>query len=814
MRGILAIIIFCLQLPMATFCQTAKLAWVKQPQGPSFDAGIAIAVDAQNNVYATGYFSGTTDFDPGPGVANLTAAAAEDAFISKSDALGNLIWVKRIGDFRYQAGFAITLDATGNVYVTGIFFGNVDFDPGPRETILRSSGNEDVFICKLSNNGNFIWAKKIGGPANDYCNAVITDAAGNVYISGYFEGTCNFNTDGGVTNLISNGATDIYVCKLSGNSGSLLWASSMGGVSSDAAYGIGLDNAGNVYAAGFFFNTIDFDPGPATFNVQASGFGDGYIVKLTNTGTLSKAIRIGGDNVVRCTNLKVDAALGIVLISGYCDGTADFDPGPGTNTISSAISNEEAFVASYNLNLELNWVSAFTGTSFQRAVAIDTDEAGNVYTTGYYDEATDFNPGTGSFILPCDGLPDVFVSKLTGSGNFVWAVKAGGNRFEGGSSIKVNKAGDIFLTGTFNGTTDFDPGTEQFNLTAKGESEIFLMKLRQCFNTAVNNTVNINTCASYTIHNKTFDSSGTYIISLLNAAGCDSVLVNLNLTINRIKNIANIAICEGASWLAGGKPQVKSGTYYDTLRTATGCDSVIITNLTVNPLPKPQLGADRNLCKGQALTLTPGVFDTYNWQDNTTAPAYNVQQPGTYTVTVTDNNNCKATTAIKIKKEVLPPVDFLPATVNLCKGNVVVLSPPLYTTYQWNDGSTAASKTVDMPGIYAVSVVSADGCAGADTTTVVSTDCIVVGIPNAFTPNANGNNDFFRPVINRAVAQYRFQVFNRSGKKIFETNTPSNGWDGTYKTQPMPQGSYVYLLQFTTTAGLAHRYTGSVLLLR
>ena len=128
-------------------------------RGSSFDVCQAIALDDGGNVYATGYFSATVDFDAGPGVYNLTSVAAEDIFISKTTPDGKLVWAKSIGDFRYQAGYAITLDAAKNIYITGIFFGTVDFDPGPGITNLSSAGNEDIFICKLDNNGNFMGKK-------------------------------------------------------------------------------------------------------------------------------------------------------------------------------------------------------------------------------------------------------------------------------------------------------------------------------------------------------------------------------------------------------------------------------------------------------------------------------------------------------------------------------------------------------------------------------------------------------------------------------------------------------------------------------
>ena len=411
-------------------------------RGSSFDVCQAIALDDGGNVYATGYFSATVDFDAGPGVYNLTSVAAEDIFISKTTPDGKLVWAKSIGDFRYQAGYAITLDAAKNIYITGIFFGTVDFDPGPGITNLSSAGNVDIFICKLDNNGNFLWAKKIGGISNDYCNAIVLDKSNNIYLNGYFDNTTDFDPGHGVFNLTSRGQTDIYVCKLT-NAGNLIWAKQIGGPGSEAAYSIGLDDQDNVYSTGFFFGTTDFNPGPATASFAATGFGDGFIVKLTADGNYVKAITMGGNEKVRCTNLKIDNA-GSIYVTGYFDGDANYNPGSGNVILSSAPGDDDIFIAKYTLNQELVWVKQIAGTSFQKAFFLDVDAAGNIYTTGHFNGTADFDPGPSSFNLTAFGDPSIFVLKLNAAGNFIWAAQCGGLFFSTGYCIKADPQNNIY----------------------------------------------------------------------------------------------------------------------------------------------------------------------------------------------------------------------------------------------------------------------------------------------------------------------------------------------------------------------------------
>jgi gliding motility-associated-like protein len=812
MKAFSTIVFFLSFCNTTGFCQTVKLDWAKQMRGGSYEVCQAITLDDDGNIYATGYYSTTVDFDPGPGVFNLTSANAEDIFLSKYDPTGKLIWAKSIGGFRYQAGYAITLDLAKNIYITGIFFGSLDFDPGPGVTTLSSAGNEDVFISKFDNDANFIWAIKLGGVSNDYSNAIIVDRSGNIYLNGYFDGTSDFDPGTGVFNMTSLGSTDIYVCKLD-NSGNFLWAKRIGGTTSEAAYSIGLDVLDNIYATGFFWGTVDFDPGTAVFNLVSNGFGDGFILKLNTNGSFIKAGKLGGNHQVRCTSLKLDHS-GFMYVTGHFDGDADFDIGTGTALLSSPIGEEDVFVAKYDLNFDLVWVKQIRGPSFQKAFSVDVDANDNVYVTGHYKDATDFDPGPDAHTLVSVGDPDVFVLKLNSTGEFVWVAHAAGLFYGSGYTIKVDQANNIYVGGTFEGTKDFDPGPDEFKLTSAGESDIFIEKLKQCPNAAITTTLNINSCTSYTLNNKTYDSSGSYINIVLNEMGCDSIIINLNLTITRAINNLPVSICQGQNYFAGGRLQTKTGVYYDTLKTAAGCDSVLVTALTVNPSPKPNLGVDRNICEGQTIILNPGNFNTYLWHDQSTQPVFATASPGTYRVTVTNQFNCVASARVILKNIVPLPKDFLPQDQSLCSGNVLKINVPGYKNYTWNTGSSASNIEIRTPGNYFLTVTDHDNCVGGDSIVVQEINCIPVGIPNAFTPNNDGKNDYFRPVLNLEVHDYHMRIYNRNGQLIFQTKDHVQGWDGRFKNQQLEAGAYVYHITFASVSGSEFENSGTILLLR
>ena len=156
----------------------------------SDDSVVSMAVDSSGNVYTTGYFYDTVDFDPGAGTANLTSNGLYDVFVSKLDSSGNLVWAKQFGGTDAAKGLSIAVDSSGNVYTTGDFQGTVDFDPGAGTANLTSNGGRDVFVSKLDSSGNYLWAKSWGGGVDTGLNdddrgrSVAVDSSGNVYTTG------------------------------------------------------------------------------------------------------------------------------------------------------------------------------------------------------------------------------------------------------------------------------------------------------------------------------------------------------------------------------------------------------------------------------------------------------------------------------------------------------------------------------------------------------------------------------------------------------------------------------------------------------
>ena len=399
------------------FVATNSLAWspttpeiaVAKFGGTNEDRGRSVAVDSSGNIYTTGPFQVTADFDPGAGTTNLTSAGGNDVFVSKLDSAGELVWVKQLGGTDSTDAYSVAVDSSGNVYTTGAFSGTVDFDPGAGTANLVSAGSSDVFVSKLDSTGAFVWAKQFGGTGSDASNSVAVDSSGNVYTTGSFSGTVDFDPGGGTANLVSTGSADVFVSKLD-SAGAFVWAKQLGGTDSDQANSVAVDSSGNVYTTGSFSGTADFDPGAGTSNLVSAGASNAFVSKLDLTG---------------------------------------------------------AFV----------WAKQFSGTGQDRGYSVAVDSSGNVYTTGYFSQTTDFDPGAGTSNLVSAGSFDAFVSKLNSTGAFVWAKQFSGTGLDQGRSVAVDSLGNVYTTGSFSGTVDFDPGGGTANLVSTGNGDVFVSKL-------------------------------------------------------------------------------------------------------------------------------------------------------------------------------------------------------------------------------------------------------------------------------------------------------------------------------------------------
>jgi hypothetical protein len=284
--------------------------WSQRFGDTDHDLGYDVAADRSGNALLAGNFSGTVDFGGGP----LTSAGSRDIFVAKfSGADGSHLWSQRFGATDYDVPYAVTADGSGNVIVTGSFYGTVDFGGGP----LTSAGSYDIFVAKFSGvDGAHLWSRQFGGPNQDTGNGVAVDGSGNVLVTGEFMGPVNFG--GGP--LTSAGSFDIFVAKFSGVDGAHLWSQRFGDTGDDGGHPIAVDASGNVLVTGYFCGTVDFGGGPLT----SAACGDIFVAKFSGIeGTHLWSERFGGPSHDAGGGVTADGS-GNVLVTGHFQGTVDF----------------------------------------------------------------------------------------------------------------------------------------------------------------------------------------------------------------------------------------------------------------------------------------------------------------------------------------------------------------------------------------------------------------------------------------------------------------------------------------------------------
>lgn len=282
--------------------------WAKTIGGTDQDNALGLATDYSGNIYVTGFYKSPSLV---AGSATLTNNGSGDVFIYKLNTNGNLIWAKNYSGAGDESGNALTTDNTGNVYLTGYFYGSSLTVGG---FVLTSKGSSDIFTIKMDGLGNEIWAASVGGTLNETGLSVTADITGNCYVSGNF--LSSSITVGSYT-LTNSGNNDIVFMKYNA-AGNIVWIKAAGGLFDDTGAGIVCDAGSAVYLTGHF-HSPSLTIGNAL--ISNSGVGDGYIAKFDVSGNVMWADNIGGsaDDGSNCIALD---NTGNVFVSGFYNSSS------------------------------------------------------------------------------------------------------------------------------------------------------------------------------------------------------------------------------------------------------------------------------------------------------------------------------------------------------------------------------------------------------------------------------------------------------------------------------------------------------------
>jgi len=401
--------------------------------------GKCVVTDLDGNIVIGMVFQNTIDFDPGTNTVTIGTPPGFDCALAKYTPAGELVWARHISGVTGASAntvctpHGLTVDAQNNLVLIGYFglAGNatrasVDFDPGPGSLVLTNTGGWDPFIAKYDANGDVLWARTFGSVTNSTSDErawdVAVDNDCNIAVTGCFQGTYDLDASAVGSNVVTSaGEKDIFLVKVDAN-GNHLWGFALNDTG-DASTSLKetsvvQDASGLLYLMGHFNNTMDLDPGTGVSSVTSSGGSDMYLARYTSAGAFERGVRFGG--------------------------TQSETAPPGT-------------------------------------MRIGPDS--HVYYTGRFRGIVDLNPGTGVFSITNNTVPaadDIFVASLDSDLAFRWgfAIASDGG-LDGGHRVAFDSLTNLYVTGWFSGTTDFDGGTGVVNMASvniNNASDCFLAK--------------------------------------------------------------------------------------------------------------------------------------------------------------------------------------------------------------------------------------------------------------------------------------------------------------------------------------------------
>lgn len=469
------LLLLCMLL-LSTCAIAQTYEWGGKFGGDGEDVALSMFTDASGNTYTTGYFTNNCDFDPTDGSFIISTGDDFDIFVQKTDTNGNLIWAKKMGGPASDYGTKVTADVNGNVYVTGEFQETADLDPGTGNFAVTSTGGLDIFVVKLTPEGNFTWAKTFSGPEYEESTGIGTDAAGNVYLSGYFYNPVDFDPGNTEFEMTPAGFGDGFAVKLSAE-GNFVWARKFGGVEFDLATGLAVTADGSMYISGNYTGDADFDPSDeGTFVLTTDAETNGvFLLQLNSEGDFVKAVKAGqANNELYGYSVAVNAA-GDAFIGGYFGGDLVFNINGSPTTFTSS-DYYNSYVVKIKSDGSIAWAKQAVSTMMSIINTIAVNSLGEAVVSGYFNGTLTLDQL--SYVKQNNNDSESFVAKFEANGNVVAASRFGGINFIDRCSIAVDGNDNIYLCGAFENTVDINPDPGMDNtVTSSGFRDNYLIKL-------------------------------------------------------------------------------------------------------------------------------------------------------------------------------------------------------------------------------------------------------------------------------------------------------------------------------------------------
>ena len=420
--------VFLLVAAMLSLAATAQaeypvVEWIRQLGTSSSDEGTGVSVDNSGNAYVAGTTLGDLDGNTNAGHGYTWL---EDMFLTKYDTYGVKQWTKQLGSTTQDEGLAVSVDSSGNAYVTGYTYGGIDGN--------ASKGNYDMFLTKYNTDGIKQWTRQLGTIRHDFGNGVSVDSNGSAYVTG----SCSWPGLDGNTNA---GGYDIFLTKFD-TDGVKQWTRQLGSGSDDHGQGVSVDSS-NVYIIGYTNGSLDG-------NISA-GSKDMFLTKYDTDGIKRWTRQLGTSYWDEGTGVSVDSN-GNVYTTGWTLGDLDGNKNAG---------NHDMFLTKYNTDGIKQWTRQLGSTSRDEGCGISVDSIGNAYVAGFTYGNLDGNTNSGA--------ANMFLTKYNTDGDKLWTCQLGTASGEYGYGVSVDGSGSAYVTG-------FTRGNLGGNTNAGGK-DMFLIKI-------------------------------------------------------------------------------------------------------------------------------------------------------------------------------------------------------------------------------------------------------------------------------------------------------------------------------------------------
>jgi hypothetical protein len=512
----------------------------------------------------------------------------------------NLSWSKQFAGPGNQRPRGLVVDYLGNSISYGSFDGIADFDPNAGSAILSSAGMQDGYIVKINPQGDHVWSISFGAANDDIVYDLAFDGQNNLYVTGEFRGTVNFDPSNGglaaMSTITAFSGVNAFVAKYNPD-GDLLWVRKIGGSSQgyETGYSIDVDISGNVVSTGRMYGLVDLDPTAGVVEQGVSWSYSMYIQKLTSAGEFVWARNFVNSWAVP-NNIKLDAT-GQVYTTGIFYAAMDFDPGSASFSLNGQY--YDSYILKLNSQGNFVWARHLTSSNTCNADDMEFDEDGNLYIVGGYNGNTDFNPDLVATQILSNSASQyrAYLLKLNDQGLFQWVKQLAPNGTSRALQIERDNTGKLYIAGTFSTANDFNPDpVAEFPVVASSSSDdIFITVLDEnadFLNAFRFGGTGIEVLGGMVVHPTTqlMHMTGSFAgtadldptsgeLSLVSNGGADGFLSRMTQCAPVNFNYAESA-CD--SYVFNGGFYTESGIYEALLVSQSGCDSLVTVDLTIN----------------------------------------------------------------------------------------------------------------------------------------------------------------------------------------------------------------------------------------